>query len=91
MESKTLPVRDGQVYLDFLSVLKHSSMFWDPIGENGISLLSNNGGGVVDENGHGIQAKAINWWKVAGCDAVGMFGGALSAGICSACAYIGEH
>ncbi len=53
--------KDKKIYLQFLSVLHHSAKFWNPKEGNGIKYIPN----------HASNPKAINWWKVAACDAIG--------------------
>jgi gamma-glutamylcyclotransferase (GGCT)/AIG2-like uncharacterized protein YtfP len=68
-QSVELNEGDKSIYLSFLSVLKHSAYLWDENGENAGQNIG----------GNGINAK-INWWKVAGCDAVGAIGGGIIGG-----------
>ncbi len=85
-----LPEKDIPNYINFISVLKFSSQFWDPKGENGIRLLN-----WVNDDSKPI-VYGYNWWKVAAHDANGaiwggVFGGpagAVGGGAAESCASI---
>ncbi len=85
---RTLPVRDVPDYLNFLSTIKHSTIFWDPNNKNGFAKykdLSN----TDPNNDSGILA--IRWWVVGACDAVGALAGPWGAAGGSAMGYIYER
>ena len=78
--ASTLKESDSNLYLDFLSVMKHSSYFWDERGQNGASYVP---------RVPAVSAR-INIWKYLACDAVGALGGPASMAICSLCYGIAE-
>ncbi len=65
---------DLEIFLSSASVARHSMRFWTPCelgGMGGLEYLHICG---VDT---GYDSRAINWWKVLGCDCLGgIFGGA---------------
>lgn len=94
-ELKNLNQDDLTQYEGFLSVLKHSTFFWDEQGENGFKYFNLDHPTTLQKDSRGpngnidITFLRINWWKVAGCDAVaGLLTGGTATVAASACAVI---
>ena len=65
-QKNNLSVEDKVKYLEFLSVMKYSSYFWDPTGLNGIKFLNKGNQFILNQ-----QSSKVNMWKVFACDCIG--------------------
>ena len=79
---KVLNLDEKVLYLNFLSVLKHSSYFWDSKGKNGMYMA------VIQPAATASKFSLLKYWL---CDAIGGLAGGAGAPIASACYYISEY
>lgn len=90
LKNQKLSSADFQVYLNFLSTLKHSSIFWEDAIENGTILMSD-GTPIIPSTTNTSSTGKIDlppgWrWKYWASDGVGaLCGGPLGALGASAC------
>ena len=79
---KNLSKEDSLSYMNYLSVLKHSSYFWDVEGKNGMSI------GVLYPP---TAVSKFSLFKMWFCDAAGAFAGGAGAPISSFIYYVSEY
>lgn len=91
VETERKKSNNSKTYLNFLSTIKHSAIFWGNneyrlyLNESVIGMFDNNEGG---NNGGPRKALSPRFWKVMACDATGCLAGPQAGGICSTCAAI---
>ncbi|WP_299113969.1 hypothetical protein [uncultured Winogradskyella sp.] len=77
-------VNNKEVFTKILSITYHSAKLYSKK-ENRIQLLKN-----VSNDDVIKHEASINWWKVAGCDGLGLLAGGVGAVIASGCSAINQ-